>query len=127
MLLCRYPPGIRRLGHKRSNHASSQQARYYPNQQQQVTHPQTGTSPLVSQQQQQQQQQQSFQRDISSTATSAPPTKSTGAGESLLVAYTMEGYANTMAKRLPVNQLFTLADFKEKVFQRRGFYRFVKG
>ena len=42
--------------------------------------------------------------------------------DSLLVAYTMDGFNSTLAKRVQSNQL-TLGEFKEKVFARRGHYR----
>ena len=58
-----------------------------------------------------------------STTTSANGTQhSSSSSESLLVAYTIEGFTNTLAKRVNASSL-TLEDFKEKVFNRRGHFR----
>ncbi len=111
----------RQTHHKRSTHTSSQQNRYY-GLQQTVPHPQHTTTSMAPPPHQQQH---SYQRDVIPPVQTAPPTKS--GNELLLVAYTMEGFPNKMGKRLPHDQINTLADFKDKVFQRHGLYRLVMG
>lgn len=107
--------------HKRSSHTSSAQQtpRYYPPQ---PAPPHSQSGQLVPPSQQQTYP--NTTRDVPSSNSSVhTPLQSQSSSDSILVAYTIEGYNNTMAKRMPSSQLNTLGDFKEKVFQRRGLYR----
>jgi hypothetical protein len=95
----RYPPGMRRSGNHPSRRPNTASSRYsLNNSTTAVPQPNIGT-------------------------TSTVPQPSAAVHDSLLVAYTIEGFTNTLAKRLNTSSL-TLGDFKDKVFNRRGQYRF---
>ena len=68
------------------------------------------------------QQQQQTSRVMSPAVHTPGPTPSSNTSDSLLVAYTMDGFNNTIGKRIVASQL-TLGDFKERVFARRGNFR----